>query len=174
MEAIQASFDRLTSENPMGEARKEALRAGFDSQIKLEFHGAAVTSDAGRVAYRELDEALGLTAMADELFRDPRRGMNTQHALTALLRQSVYSRLAGYTIRLKSNAVLERQIKHFLTRPVGRPPKKPVVRYHDFTYQAASARHGAVMMAGRARQNGSRCDGPWRRPGPLSRRHSSP
>ena len=63
----------------MGEARKEALRVGFDSQIKLEFHGAAVTSDAGLVAYRELDEALGLTAMADDLFRDPRRGMNTQH-----------------------------------------------------------------------------------------------
>jgi len=43
-----------------------------------------------------------------------------------------------YAIRLKSNAVLERQIQHLLTRPVGRPPKKPVVRYHDFKYQAAS------------------------------------
>ena len=45
----------------MGEARKEALRVDFDSQIKLEFHGASVTSDAGLVAYRELDEMLGLT-----------------------------------------------------------------------------------------------------------------
>jgi hypothetical protein len=80
----------------MGEARKEALRVDFDSQIKLEFHGAAVTSDAGLVAYRELDETLGLTAMVDDLFRDPRRGMNTQHELTAMLRQSVFSRLAGY------------------------------------------------------------------------------
>lgn len=80
----------------MGEARKEALRVDFDSQIKLEFHGANVTSDAGLVAYRELDEALGLTAMADDLIRDPRRGKNTQHELTGLLRQSVYSRLAGY------------------------------------------------------------------------------
>ena len=44
----------------------------------------------------------------------------------------------GYVIRLKSNAVLERQIEHLLTRPVGRPPKKPVVRYDDFLYQAAS------------------------------------
>jgi hypothetical protein len=44
----------------------------------------------------------------------------------------------GYAIRLKSNAVLERQIEHLLIRPVGRPPKKPVVRYHDFLYQAAS------------------------------------
>jgi len=61
----------------MGEARKEALRVDFDSQIKLEFHGANVTSDAGLVAYRELDETLGLTGTADDLFRDPRRGKNT-------------------------------------------------------------------------------------------------
>ncbi len=63
---------RWNPENPMGETRKEALRLGFDSQIKLEFHGASVTSDAGLVAYRELDEALGLTALADDSFRDPR------------------------------------------------------------------------------------------------------
>jgi hypothetical protein len=292
----------------MGEARKEALRVDFDSQIKLEFHGAAITSDAGLVAYRELDEALSLTEMADAVLRDSRHGKNTQHELVGLLRQSVYSRLAGYedtndaerlavdpamrqvvggrakdhqaastsqmgrfeteiltsrrnrkalmnlpgqwidrvrqgrnldklildmdssvsetygrqegsaynghfectcyhplfcfnhlgdlelallrngnvasadewrlvlepvvaryrdldirkyfrgdaafaipelyvfleaeryfyAIRLKSNAVLERNIQHLLTRPVGRPPKKPVVRYHDFMYQAAS------------------------------------
>ncbi len=79
----------------MGDARKDALRVEFDSRIKLEFHGAAVTSDAGLVAYRELDEALGLTKMG-EVFRDSRRGKNTQHELVGLLRQSVYSRLAGY------------------------------------------------------------------------------
>ena len=79
----------------MGDARKEALRVVFDSRIKLEFHGAAVTSDAGLVAYRELDEALELTQMGKGL-RDSRRGKNTQHELVRLLRQSVYSRLAGY------------------------------------------------------------------------------
>lgn len=291
----------------MGERRKEALRVSFDREVKLEFHGTKVTSDAGLIAYRELDETLGLTALADEVLRDSRRGKNAQHALTGLLRQSVYSRLAGYedtndaerlavdpamrqvvggrardrqaastsqmgrfeteimtarknrqalmdlpgmwidrvrerraldqlildvdssvsetygrqegsaynghfectcyhpifcfnhlgdlerallrngnvasaddwrsvlepvaaryrdldlrkyfrgdaafaipelyvfleaerytyAIRLKSNAVLERHIEPFLTRPVGRPPQKPVVRYHDFTYQAA-------------------------------------
>jgi hypothetical protein len=301
----------------MGEARKEALRVDFDSQIKLEFHGAAVTSDAGLVAYRELDEALGLTETADDMFRDSRRGKNTQHELAGLLRQSVYSRLAGYedtndaerlavdpamrhvvggrakqrqaastsqmgrfeteiltaqenrqalmnlpgvwidrvrqrravnklildldssvsetygrqegsaynghfectcyhpifcfnhlgdlerallrngnvasaddwrsvlepvvaryrdldiakffrgdaafaipelytfletesylyAIRLKSNAVLERQIQHLLTRPVGRPPKKPVVCYHSFMYQAGSWDHERRVVA---------------------------
>jgi len=66
----------------MGEARKEALRVDFDSQIELEFHGASVTSDVGLVAYRELDEAPGPTPMADDWLRDPRRGKNTQHELT--------------------------------------------------------------------------------------------
>ena len=79
----------------MGDARKDALRVVFDNLIKLEFYGAAVTSDAGLVAYHELDKALGRTEIG-EVFRDSRRGKNTQHELVGLLRQSVYSRLAGY------------------------------------------------------------------------------
>ena len=47
----------------MGEARNGGLRVRFDGKVKLEFHGARVSSDGGLLAYRELDEALGLTAM---------------------------------------------------------------------------------------------------------------
>jgi hypothetical protein len=80
----------------VGEAEIDALRVDFDRELRLEFHGAKVTSDAGLLAYRELDDAFGLTAAGAELLADARTGTNTQHTMTALLRQAVLGRLAGY------------------------------------------------------------------------------
>lgn len=74
----------------------ERLNIRFNRKIKLEFHGARLTSDGGFLAYRELDEALGLFESASAVMNDRRTGRNIQHDMTNLLRQSVYSRLAGY------------------------------------------------------------------------------
>jgi hypothetical protein len=84
------------TENPTGAGKNQALRVTFDSRLKLEFHGSKVTSDAGLLAYRELDEALGLTDLGENLLNDWRTGKNTQHSMVALMRQSIFSRLAGY------------------------------------------------------------------------------
>ena len=72
------------------------MRVGFAGGIKLEFHGAKVTSDGGLLAYRDLDDVLGLFDSVSANFYDNRTGRNIQHAMPTLLRQSVYSRLAGY------------------------------------------------------------------------------
>jgi hypothetical protein len=75
---------------------KEPLRDAFDRRLKLEFHGARITSDAGLLAYRELDDALGLTVTGVSALAEGRRGRNIRHHLPGLLRQAVYGRLAGY------------------------------------------------------------------------------
>ena len=80
----------------MGDCPTEPLRPQFDRRLRLRFFGATVSSDAGLLAYRELDDALDLTLTAASQLQDGRTGQNTQHTATALLRQAIYSRLAGY------------------------------------------------------------------------------
>ena len=80
----------------MGESTNPRTTLRFDRRIRLEFHGATITSDAGLLACRELDDALGLTETTNECLQESRGGRNVQHRLVGLLRQSVYSRLAGY------------------------------------------------------------------------------
>jgi len=81
METIQANLDFQMRENPMGETRKDALRLNFDHKLKLEFHRVKVTSDAGLLAYREIDDVFGLMDMVACELRGNRTGKNTQHSV---------------------------------------------------------------------------------------------
>ena len=82
--------------NPAGEADRGALRLDFDRRLLLQFRGSAITSDAGLLTYRELDDTLGLTDRGADTLADARTGKNGRHRLAGLLRQSVFGRLAGY------------------------------------------------------------------------------
>ena len=80
----------------MGEDIKRNFRVDFDRQVKVEFHGANITSDGGLLLYRELDDVLELTAKGGEQLTEKRPGKNTTLSLLEQFRQSVFSRLAGY------------------------------------------------------------------------------
>ena len=89
-------FEAEKSYNPKGATKNEHIGLSFDRRLALEFHGAKISSDAGLLAYREMDEVLGLTSMGGRVLNDWRTGKNTQHSMLALIRQSIYGRLAGY------------------------------------------------------------------------------
>ena len=74
-------------ENPTGESTDGVPRLDFDRKLTLQLRGSVVTSDAGLLAYRELDDALGLTVMAGEMLADARTGKTGRHALVGLLRR---------------------------------------------------------------------------------------
>jgi hypothetical protein len=80
----------------VGELQQEPFQLTFNGFLKVAFQGSRVTSDAGLILVRELDERLGLEALICEHLKDSRQGLNRQFSLTDLFRQSVYSRLAGY------------------------------------------------------------------------------
>ena len=80
----------------MGDATSGPVRLSFNPQLRVEFRGATVTSDAGLLLPREWDERLGVGELIDRHLTDPRTGHNRQFPLPDLFRQSIYSRLAGY------------------------------------------------------------------------------
>src|SRR6202158_4298372 len=86
---------RCGSGAAVGERQKQPFQLSFNGRLKVDFQGARVTSDGGLLLVRELDERLGFGELMERHLTDV-RGKNTQLPLADLLRQSVYSRLAGY------------------------------------------------------------------------------
>ena len=82
--------------HPTGAGSEGDFRLGFDPRVRLEFLGSKISSDGGLLLYRELEDALGLFDKTVRFLRDTRKGKNGVHTLMALLRQSVFGRLAGY------------------------------------------------------------------------------
>lgn len=80
-------FSNVAMAYPRGEKKQGALRVDFDRRLKLEFHGSRVTSDAGLLAYRELDDGLRLTEMVGDLLADSRTGRNGRHCVTGQFRR---------------------------------------------------------------------------------------
>ena len=80
----------------MGERQNGPFQLCFNTSLKVDFQGSRVTSDGGLILVRELDERLGFGDLIVQHLTDSRRGKNTQLPLADLLRQSVYSRIAGY------------------------------------------------------------------------------
>jgi hypothetical protein len=77
------------------ETQDGPFRLAFNSSLRVAFQGSRVTSNGGLLLVEEMDERLGFGALIERHLTDA-RGKNTQLQLTDLVRQSVYSRLAGY------------------------------------------------------------------------------
>jgi hypothetical protein len=79
----------------VGEKQNSPFQLSFNPSLRVDFQGSRVTSDGGLVLVRELDERLGFSELIGQHLTDS-RGKNTQLPLADLLRQSIYSRIAGY------------------------------------------------------------------------------
>ncbi len=93
----------------VGDKGDKPFQLTFNGFLKVDLQGSRVTSDGGLVLVRELDERLGLGKLINEHLGDTRQGENTKFPLADLVRQSVYSRLAGYEV----------------TMPFASPPTRP-------------------------------------------------
>ncbi|MBI3669414.1 MAG: IS1380 family transposase [Acidobacteria bacterium] len=81
--------------HPVGESQNQPFQLSFNASLRVDFQGSRVTSDGGLILIRELDERLGFGELIEQYLTDS-RAKNARLPFADLLRQSVYSRLAGY------------------------------------------------------------------------------
>ena len=117
---------RIT-DHPQGAGETGDIRLGFDSRVRLEFHGSKIGSDGGPLPFRELDETPGLHDIAGGPHGDTRTVHNRLHSVVGLLRRSVFGRSAGYDDVNDAD------------RPALDPVMRQVVGGHGVDAEAASA-----------------------------------
>ena len=106
--------------------------------LKVAFQGSRVTSDAGLVLVRELDERLGLETIIAAHLSDSRHGLNTQFPLPDLLRQSIYSRLVTIPLQISG-----------LADNLGNPWRRLVLPTRIDTWSLTSLQQRLVKTGGR-------------------------
>src|SRR5260370_33468061 len=89
-------WERCGGGEAVGETQNRPFQPSFNSALRVEFQGTRVTSDAGLILVRELDERLGLSELMDRHLSDSRPGKYILLPLDDLLPQAVYSRLTCY------------------------------------------------------------------------------
>jgi DDE family transposase len=69
----------------VGDTESGPIQLSFNPQLRVEVRGATVTSDAGLLLPRELDERLGLNGLIERHLTDPRTGRNLGNLLRRLV-----------------------------------------------------------------------------------------
>ncbi|MGH8732256.1 MAG: transposase, partial [Burkholderiales bacterium] len=89
----------------------------FQPRIVLDFEGGALTSDAGLIVLRELDERLGLTRGLEGCLEDRRDPRYVEHSVTELVRQRLYQIAAGYEDAVDANLLRRDPALQLVVRP---------------------------------------------------------
>lgn len=79
-----------------GEAQKDAVRPNFNRSIFVDFAGAKITSDAGFLLMREIDQRFGIIEGGGTHLVDKRSTSHKKHTFQQMVRQRVYQIAAGY------------------------------------------------------------------------------
>ena len=79
-----------------GAAEREAIRPDFNRSIFIDFAGAKITSDAGFLLMREVDQRFGIIESGCSHLTDERSASHRRHTFEQMIRQRVYQIAAGY------------------------------------------------------------------------------